>query len=154
MAEYDTVQKNHFDNIMKKLAAQLKAQLDERQLSQIEMSRRSGVDKAVVWKLCAGRAVPKGETFRKLLTKGMGIAEGTKLYNDLFSLWTNEKNGASSAREMVSLSLPASSKDPGSLALRTALATIPAHELPTVIAAITDTKIREALPMLLKLRER
>ena len=68
----------------------LKNERTKQYMSLAEVGQKCGVTRATIWKIEKGH-LPKGETFGKILTDGLGFKEGGTKYNDAIAMWTNER---------------------------------------------------------------
>lgn len=64
---------------------------DKRKLSLADVCERAGGDitRPTVWKVEKAGHLPKGKTLMKI-AKGIGLKKGTKDFNRMVALWTNE----------------------------------------------------------------
>ena len=68
----------------------IKEERKKQYMSLAEVGQKCGVTRATIWKIEKGH-LPKGETFAKILTDGLGFKEGGKNFNDAIAMWTNER---------------------------------------------------------------
>jgi len=67
-------------------------------LSMYELGLRAGLPRTVIWKTEHGKSLPKPETLSQL-AKGLGIAEGSRAWKDLYSIWSADRTGNSLSNE-------------------------------------------------------
>ena len=76
----------------------IKRERTKQYLSLADVGMKAGLTRATIWKMEKGH-LPKGETFVKVITDGLGFKEGGEKYNEAVAMWTNErlKSGQQSA---------------------------------------------------------
>lgn len=133
------------------LPSRIKDILAEKKLSFGAASQLSKIDKTCIWKLTKG-VICRAPTFHKLITKAFGFPEGSKEYEELFSMWTVAKTGGTASKGVNKFFGKARSEN--DQMLRQILAEVPTAELPIVALAITDPEIRALFPALIALHKR
>jgi transcriptional regulator with XRE-family HTH domain len=61
-------------------------------LSMYELGNRCGTPRNIIWKAEHGKTVPRPITMRKIAA-GLGIAEGSKAWQELHTLWGGDRTG-------------------------------------------------------------
>ena len=76
-----------------KLAKEFKKIRSKKLLSLADVANKCDITRSTIWKLEQGN-LPKGENFKIIISKGLGIKKDSAQYRRLVGLWTAERLGA------------------------------------------------------------